>query len=430
MRTAFRNTSFAFFLIVFLAAACSKPATRTTSQRNLADIYNPARSSVHPDFFIQHVNDSGSVLYVRVYPTELLFNQANEAGKSLAKLKIFLELKEINPDFEGGIFIDSISITRTLNKDEVRNSFFSGLPLKARLGKKYSVKVEVSDMVRNTTSQSILIADKTSPYSDQNFKVLSAKTGYPSFTRYFGPDEKFRLQFNQLGFDSIFVDYYSLDRTLPRPAFSSAPEIPMKSYPDTSFIFTYSDTIDYELPVQGIFHFRMSNEFREGLTLYNFGEYFPVVKSVDDLLGPLVYLTSSAEFRDIRMETNRKLAIDNFWLKLNSDLASSRELIRVYYNRVFYANLYFSSYKEGWKTDRGMIYIIFGPPRILEKSTDVEKWTYFSKKGGNTAIFEFKRNENQFTNLDYQLIRSANSSAFWREAIDSWRRGKVYSIDF
>jgi GWxTD domain-containing protein len=130
------------------------------------------------------------------------------------------------------------------------------------------------------------------------------------------------------------------------------------------------------------------------------------------------------------MEPNRKLAIDNFWLKLNPDIASARELIRVYYKRAYFANIYFSSYKEGWKTDRGMIYIIFGPPRLLVKDSEMEKWTYFTKKGGPIAVFVFKRSENQFTNLDYQLERSADSNAFWREAVDSWRKGKVYSIDF
>jgi GWxTD domain-containing protein len=427
---AFRKISGLFFVFALFAVSCTQPATKSTNQKNLADIYNPGRSTIHPDFIIQHLNDSNSVLYIRVYPSELLFNQANEEGKSLAKLKIFFEQRELSPDFSGGIFIDSVGITRTLNKDEVRNSFFSGLPIKAKYGKKYSLKIEVSDQIRNTTTQTILIVDKISGFGDQNFRVLSAGTGYPSFTRYFAPGEKFRIQLNRFGIDSLFVDYYSLDRTLPRPAFSSAPEIPMRSFPDTTFALPYSDTIQYELPVQGIYIFRMSRDHREGLSLFNFGETFPRIKTTDDLLGPLVYLTSSAEFRDIRMEVNRKLAIDNFWLKLNPEVASAKELIRVYYNRVYFANMYFSSYKEGWKTDRGMIYIIFGPPRMLEKEIDKEKWTYFSKKGGTSAVFEFKRNENQFTNMDYQMIRDAGSGSFWREAIGSWRKGKVYAIDF
>ncbi len=427
---AFRKITGFIILVALFAAGCSKPASKTGIQRNLAEIYNPGRSAIHPDFIINHVNDSGSVLYIRVYPSELLFNQANEEGKFLARLRIFYELRELSPDASEGIFIDSVTLLRTLNKDEVRNSFFTGLPVKARSGKKYSLKIEITDEVRSATTQSIQIVDKVSEFGDQNFKVINSRTGYPSFTKYFAPGEIFRIQINQLGIDSLIIDYYSLDRTLPRPAFSSAPEIPMKSFPDSSFIYPWSDSANFELPVPGIYHFRMNRDSKEGLTLYNFGETFPQVKTADDLLGPLVYLTSSAEFRDIRMESNRKLAIDNFWLQLNADITSSRELIRIYYNRVYFANLFFSSFKEGWKTDRGMIYIIFGPPRMLEKSVEKEKWTYFTKKGGNTAIFEFKRTENQFTNLDYQLVRSANSNAFWRQAVESWRKGKVYSIDF
>jgi len=426
----FRKISVFFALIALMAIGCTRPASKVANQRNLADIYNPGRSTLHPDFFINHVNDSGSVLYTRIYPSELLFNQANEEGKFLARLKIFFELLEINPDQAEGIFIDSVSLLRSLNREEIRNSFFSGLPLKAIYGRKYSLKIEVSDLVRGTTNQTFLIVDKMSRYGDQNFKVINSKSGHPGFTRYFTAGELFRLQINPISTDSLFIDFYTLDRTLPRPAFSSAPEIPMRSFPDTSYSTRYSDTLNYELPTPGIYHIRMERDAKEGLTLYNFGENFPHVKTADDLLGPLVYLTSSAEFRDIRLEPNRKLSIDNFWLKLNPDIASSRELIRVYYNRVYFANLFFSSYKEGWKTDRGMIYIIFGPPRLLEKSTDSEKWTYFTKKGGNTAIFEFKRAENQFTNLDYQLVRNAGSNAFWRQAVESWRKGKVYSIDF
>jgi GWxTD domain-containing protein len=418
------------FLFIAFFAACTKPATKSATRKNLADLYNPSRTGIHPDFFINHINDSSSVLYIRIYPSELLFNQANEAGKSLAKLKVFYELRELTPDLGTGLFIDSVSIHKSLNKDEVRNSFYTGLPVKAQAGKKYSMKVEITDEVRNTTSQTILIVDKLSKFGDQNFKVINARTGYPSFSRYFAPGELFSLQFNQFGFDSIFVDYYDLDRTLPRPAFSSVPEIPLKSFPDTSFIYSFNDTAQFELPIPGIYYFRVNRECKDGLSLYNFGESFPLAKTPDDLLGPLVYLTSSAEFRDIRMESNRKLAIDNFWLKLNPDVASARELIRVYYKRVYFSNIYFSSFKEGWKTDRGMIYIIFGPPKILEKKADSEKWTYYTKNGGNTAIFEFKRNENQFTNLDYQLERSPNSNSYWREAVEFWRKGKVYSIDF
>ena len=56
---------------------------------------------------------------------------------------------------------------------------------------------------------------------------------------------------------------------------------------------------------------------------------------------------------------NRKIALDNFWLGFTNNVERSRELVRIYYNRVLYANYFFSSYKEGWQNrQRNDIYYI------------------------------------------------------------------------
>ena len=420
-----------FCVIVIMAVSCNPRGTASKSGkgRNAADIYNPGRPTLHPDVSIYHLNDSNSIAYVRIFPTQLLFNLANEDGVLRAKLRVRYEFRRLSEDKTEGIFIDSATVSRYLKKADVRNSYVIGLPIKAYIGNKYSLKLEVYDVLRNSISESYKIVDKTSRFRDQNFNILSAVNNYPTFTNSFATGEFFKLRFNQFGFDSVLVEYYSLDRTLPRPAFSSVPEIPLKEYPDTSYIFDFNDSIRYDLPQAGIYHFKINFNSPEGLTLFNFGENFPKIKTSDDLLGPLVYLTTSAEFRDLRMETNRKYAIDKFWLDLKSDLESSKELIRVYYNRVHYANLFFTSYKEGWKTDRGMIYIIFGPPKMLEKGINSEKWVYFSRRGSQKIEFVFVRKENKFTNYDYQLERGISSSSYWREAIQTWRKGKIYSVE-
>jgi GWxTD domain-containing protein len=420
-----------FCVTIKVIVSCNPQATSSKSVkvRNPADIYNPSRPILHPDISIFHLNDSSSIAYVRIFPAELLYNLANEDGILRAKLRLHFEFKKISEDKPEGVFIDSATVSRYLKKADVRNSYVIGLPIKANFGNEYSFKIEVNDVLRNNFSVSYRIVDKTSRYKEQNFNLLSAVNNYPAFSNSFATGEFFKLRFNQPGYDSVLVEYYSLDRTLPRPAFSSVPEIPLKEFPDTSYIYPFNDTIIYELPHSGIYHFKVKFESPDGLTLFNFGENFPKIKSPDDLLGPLVYLTTSAEFRDLRMESNRKYAIDKFWLGLNSDLDLSKELIRVYYNRVLYANLYFTSYKEGWKTDRGMIYIIYGPPKMLEKDCNFEKWIYFSRKGSQTIDFVFNRKENKFTNYDFQLERNVNSSSYWREAIQSWRKGKIYSVE-
>lgn len=413
-------------IILFAGISCTTNQKVQMRQGNLADIYNPSRTSLHPDFSIHHVNDSGSVIYLRVYPAELLFNQANAEGDYLAFLKIKYYLFEVNESNRFVEVSDSATITRTLNQQEVRSSYFSALPVKAYLGKRYMVRVDVEDELRKSVSRNYLVIDKRSPFGEQNFRLLSAKTGYPVFTNNFASGEEFIIRFNRMGYDSIFVDYYNLDRTLPRPVFSNAPDIPMQSFPDSSYVLPYNDTMKYKLEKTGIYMFKMDKMIQDGLSIFNFGPGFPAVKTADDLLGPLVYLTSSAEFRDLRMEANRKLAVDNFWLGTSGDMDDARELIRIYYNRVLYSNLYFTSFKEGWKTDRGMIYIIFGPPDKLEKLPEMEKWTYFSSR--RTPVeFNFTREENPFTYNNFELDRRGSSTSLWSEAVRVWRKGKIYS---
>jgi GWxTD domain-containing protein len=187
--------------------------------------------------------------------------------------------------------------------------------------------------------------------------------------------------------------------------------------------------MSYKLEKTGIYMFKMDRNIMEGISLFNFGQSFPRIKTPDDLLGPLVYLTSSAEFRDLRMEPNRKLAVDNFWLNATGEMDDARELIRVYYNRVLYSNLYFTSFKEGWKTDRGMIYIVFGPPDRLDKMPDSEKWTYLSSRR-SPVEFTFNRDENLFSYNSYELDRRSSSTSLWSEAVRMWRRGRIYSPEY
>jgi len=45
----------------------------------------------------------------------------------------------------------------------------------------------------------------------------------------------------------------------------------------------------------------------------------------------------------------------------------ANELMEEYYRRVEYANSNFGVYTEGWKSDRGMVYIVLGPPSDVER---------------------------------------------------------------
>jgi GWxTD domain-containing protein len=167
----------------------------------------------------------------------------------------------------------------------------------------------------------------------------------------------------------------------------------------------------------------------EGLYLMNFGRYYPRIKTPEAMLEPLEYITTSVEYRKLKADDNKKLSIDNYWLKIGGNADLSRELIRVYYTRVYYANYYFTSFKEGWKTDRGMIYVIFGQPNYITKDAVSEIWEYYNTQDGKTVEFIFNKTPSVYTDNHFVLQRSEYFTSFWRMAVDTWRSGKVFSAE-
>jgi hypothetical protein len=88
------------------------------------------------------------------------------------------------------------------------------------------------------------------------------------------------------------------------------------------------------------------------------------------------------------------------------------------------ANALFTSYKEGWKTDRGMIYTVMGPPVSMTKEADSETWIYQSA-GSEDLRFVFKKISNIFSNNHYELFRDKSYDRPWFLAIDRWRKGQT-----
>jgi GWxTD domain-containing protein len=122
-----------------------------------------------------------------------------------------------------------------------------------------------------------------------------------------------------------------------------------------------------------------------------------------------------------------KLSIDKFWLELSGNKERARELIKQYYSRVQNANYYFTSYKEGWKTDRGMIYIIFGSPNFVTRNGNIESWTYGEQNNYRSLNFFFTNQQKSMNSNDFKLERNPLFKDDWMQAIDVWRQGRVYN---
>ena len=150
-------------------------------------------------------------------------------------------------------------------------------------------------------------------------------------------------------------------------------------------------------------------------------EDFPDITSPKTMLPPLKYIANKAEIKKLEDAPNLKQALDMFWLETTGSHDRARKAIQHYYNRVQNANFYFTSYYEGWKTDRGMIYIVYGPPTSMLKDADTEIWNYGEAGNMNSIKFTFRRVGSVYADNDFRLERSALYKSSWLDAINILR---------
>src|ERR1051325_10566596 len=72
-------------------------------------------------------------------------------------------------------------------------------------------------------------------------------------------------------------------------------------------------------------------------------------------------------FRNLNTDEEKEQFIEQFWLRRDpSPDTQENEFKEEHYRRIAYANERFASGIPGWKSDRGRIYITFGPPDEIE----------------------------------------------------------------
>ncbi len=111
------------------------------------------------------------------------------------------------------------------------------------------------------------------------------------------------------------------------------------------------------------------------------------ITNLDEAIEQLRYIATSEEMDSLQNAPNdkeKRRRFEMFWKRRDpTPETEANEVMTEYYNRVAYANLHFKHYIDGWKTDRGMIYIIYGPPSYIDRhpfDPDVkpyEVWEYY-----------------------------------------------------
>ncbi len=420
---------FTFTVFLVIAACTSSRKAMQIKSSNQYYLYNPGSTFMHPEFSVYHHTDTSSQLFIKFFTDEFLFNQANPEQTMQAGLNIKYQLFDITDDKNNPALVDSSTYIRYVEKRNIRKVLLVPLFIKAQAGREYTMKVVSLDINRKATHTASLYVDKLTTGSVQNYKLIQTQGGAPLFRQYINSDDLFKIVSNRNRIESLFIRYQKNTLPLPAPAFSATGEKTFTFQTDSSWVFPYNPGQNYNFQTEGLYFIQPDSSKEEGLYLMHFGKYFPKIKTPEAMIEPLEYITTTTEFRKLKAEPNKKLAVDNYWLKLGGNPDVSRELIRVFYTRMYFANYYFTSFKEGWKTDRGMIYIIFGQPNYITKTAASETWEYYNTQSAKSVEFVFDKIPSVYTVNHYVLQRNEYLNGFWRQAVDTWRSGKVYSAE-
>ncbi|MBT34002.1 MAG: hypothetical protein CMO01_30435 [Thalassobius sp.] len=153
---------------------------------------------------------------------------------------------------------------------------------------------------------------------------------------------------------------------------------------------------------------------------------FPKFKSVENLAHSMIYISTNKEINSFLNAEDKKAALDTYWINAGGSVDIAKRMIKEYYQRVTYANKSFTNYKAGWKTDRGMLYIVFGRPSEVISVENGEQWVYFVGKKRKRVTFEFVKKANIFSDFHYELYRSPAYKKFYFDAVELWRKGELF----
>jgi GWxTD domain-containing protein len=119
----------------------------------------------------------------------------------------------------------------------------------------------------------------------------------------------------------------------------------------------------------------------------------PYRKWLNEDVSYIITDEERAAFKQLQSDDQREQFIENFWLRRDPTPDTiENEFKEEHYRRIAYANDNYASGIPGWKTDRGRIYITYGPPDEIE---DHSSGGFYERPpeegGGETSTYPFQQ---------------------------------------
>lgn len=385
-------------------------------------LYDDNQSIINPKFKIFHHSADSSSLFYEISSQDILYERIQSDSSMIARLKMKYTLYA---NRELTIVLDSGKADMSnFGSNGKTNLLQNEIRFKTSKREKTWISVRFRDDNKDFNILNTIEVDKGKNNNNQYFLLLD---GEQVLMNGIAKNQVVTIQKSPLITENNFtMELNKRSFSMTPPPFAQQLNNELNIKVDSSFDFTFFNnnfTTGNSFPLQ---RFRSQSDSLKGWNYYSyFGSNFPSLSNINELIDPTRYISTSREYKNLKAAVNPKKGLDVFWLKLGKREENSKELLKEYYQRIEIANKYFTSFKEGWKTDRGIIYIIYGAPSTIRKNVDKEVWLYGEENNVLSVQFRFYQVENSNINNHYNMVRNSDYKNNWYRQVDIWRQGKI-----
>jgi GWxTD domain-containing protein len=136
----------------------------------------------------------------------------------------------------------------------------------------------------------------------------------------------------------------------------------------------------------------------------------------------VVYIITDEEktaFKRLKTDEERQQFVEQFWQRRDpTPDTEENEYKEEHYRRIAYANDHYASGIPGWKTDRGMIYIKYGPPDEIDSHPSGGSYERpIEEGGGETSTYPFEDWRYRYidgigTNINIEFVDTTMSGEY------------------
>jgi len=270
------------------------------------------------------------------------------------------------------------------------------------------------------------VTNKETQKSWVNFKKIESnypvsgwmeENGERLIKKYLITDQSYVIKGNDS--KPFYVSFFNEEFPAAYPPFAEKEnKVDRFLFHDSTFQITSGSP--FSIHETGLYLFQKDTNAAEGFAFRVVDKIYPKFSKIEDLIKPLIFVCTQDEYEELQNSKGDKAKFDKVILDITRDKERASNFMRSYFRRVELANQYFISYKDGWKTDRGMIYLIFGLPDEVTVNDGNETWFYKASKTRLT----FVKSGSVYDPENYILIRDKRFMESWFATIDLWRKSR------